>query len=103
MAAADCTYSSLSIKFSINGCPILFAIPIEKLDAATKRQVIQVIDTFIENAKLKKGGNSWEIHGEIHGHPQNRKFMDTHKTKIFRRQSYCNILYLIENTVHPYR
>ncbi|WP_444901863.1 helix-turn-helix domain-containing protein [Microbulbifer sp. SSSA007] len=27
---------------------------IEKLDAATKRQVIQVIDTFIENAKLKK-------------------------------------------------
>ncbi|MBB3062438.1 helix-turn-helix domain-containing protein [Microbulbifer rhizosphaerae] len=27
---------------------------IDKLDAATKRQVIQVIDTFIENAKLKK-------------------------------------------------
>lgn len=26
---------------------------IEKLDASTKRQVIQVIDTFIENAQLK--------------------------------------------------
>lgn len=27
---------------------------IEKLDAATKRQVVQVIDTFIENARLRK-------------------------------------------------
>ncbi len=27
---------------------------IEKLDAATKRQVMQVIDTFLENAQLKK-------------------------------------------------
>ena len=27
---------------------------IEKLDATTKRQVIQVIDTFIENAQLKQ-------------------------------------------------
>lgn len=27
---------------------------IDKLDPATKRQVIQVMDTFIENAKLKK-------------------------------------------------
>lgn len=27
---------------------------IDKLDASTKRQVIQVIDTFIENAQLKK-------------------------------------------------
>jgi hypothetical protein len=27
---------------------------IEKLDSSTKRQVIQVIDTFIENDSLKK-------------------------------------------------
>jgi hypothetical protein len=27
---------------------------IDKLDTSTKRQVIQVIDTFIENAQLKK-------------------------------------------------
>jgi transcriptional regulator with XRE-family HTH domain len=27
---------------------------IEKLDAATRRQVVQVIDTFIENARLRK-------------------------------------------------
>ena len=27
---------------------------LEKLDTATKRQVLQVIDTFIENAQLKK-------------------------------------------------
>ncbi|WP_028886347.1 hypothetical protein [Teredinibacter turnerae] len=27
---------------------------IDKLDANTKRQVMQVIDTFIENAQLKK-------------------------------------------------
>jgi transcriptional regulator with XRE-family HTH domain len=33
---------------------------IEKLDAATKRQVMQVIDTFIENAQLKQktGGDA---------------------------------------------
>ena len=30
---------------------------LDKLDAATKRQVIQVLDTFIENAKLKKRAN----------------------------------------------
>jgi hypothetical protein len=26
---------------------------LEKLDTATRRQVVQVIDTFIENAQLK--------------------------------------------------